>query len=384
MTMNYYLTCLAVNITCLLFSATLFRKLSGNIGSGVEVRFFQRMILMYKIFLLCEIIWVIGEGGFLPLPPFVGSVIKVAGTAFIPAMVYMWFQYAQIIFENAAVHTRKFRILSFIPLGIMLLIYISTPVTGLVAKVLSDGTIVHGPLAGLTCIVDDIYGAAVIIQALFLIARNRNIHKRRLYITHMLFIIICIIGEVIDTAVPGTPILALAITLSYSVLFMTMQESRISSDALTGLNNRSRADKYMRDILEKTDENNPFCLFLIDIDDFRIINERFGYVEGDNALNLVSDSLKTIIGRWGGFLARWGGDEFLVIIRTGDADKIMAFRDELSKTLEKTGRANHHDYELTVSIGREICTDKNRSPAEIIRTAERKLYKVKNSKGLVR
>lgn len=384
MEFQYYLVYLVVNIICIAFALTIYARLSGNIGSGIEIKLFKLMLVMYMAFLVCEIIWSVGVGGFLPVSPRAGSIIKVIGTAFIPIMVYMWFLYAEIRFENSLAYTPRFRVLAFIPLGIMLLVYLSTPATKLVADVATDGTMIPGPMIALNGLIDNIYGVAVVAHAIILMIRDRSRQKRRVYITHILFIAICTVGGIADAVISGTPIMPLAIMLSYTVLFINLQESKINNDALTGLNNRRRADRYINDLLEETGEEHPFCLFLIDIDDFKSINEKFGYVEGDKTLNAVSDSLRSTVGRWNGFTARWSGDEFLAIIKTGSADDIREFRDELARSMKKAAQANDLPCEITVSTGREIVVDGSRTPAEIINSAEIKLYEVKASKGVGR
>ena len=84
-------------------------------------------------------------------------------------------------------------------------------------------------------------------------------------------------------------------------------------DPLTNLANRLLATKQLDKEIERSSENNaPFLLFYLDIDEFKTINDSLGHAPGDNLLVNVSDILSKLVGDKG-FVARMGGDEFLVM-----------------------------------------------------------------------
>lgn len=90
-------------------------------------------------------------------------------------------------------------------------------------------------------------------------------------------------------------------------------------DSLTGLYNRRAFETLAHTIKDKT-EAEPFCLILIDLDQFKSINDRHGHAAGDavlqKAAQLIVDSLRPadILGRGDGAVARWGGEEFLLLL----------------------------------------------------------------------
>ena len=109
-------------------------------------------------------------------------------------------------------------------------------------------------------------------------------------------------------SVPG---LCVGITLSILLLYIIYQEQLISTDPLTGLNNRNRFETYMMSLFSNVDQAEDVYLLMMDADGFKQINDRYGHVEGDHALQVISATLKEVCSASGGFIARYGGDEFV-------------------------------------------------------------------------
>ncbi len=86
------------------------------------------------------------------------------------------------------------------------------------------------------------------------------------------------------------------------------------TDGLTGVYNRKALDGYLIDLVERNlARREPFCLLLLDIDDFKAVNDTFGHQVGDRVLIAVARQCRTII-RDDDFIGRYGGEEFAVVI----------------------------------------------------------------------
>ncbi len=120
-----------------------------------------------------------------------------------------------------------------------------------------------------------------------------------------------------------------------------------SLDGLTGLPGRNAFQTwYMQNIFWKDKED--VCLFMIDIDHFKQINDTYGHSAGDNALKLVSDRLTAITKDTGGFVSRWGGDEFVGIIRAKSSRTYLL----LENLKNEIGMIRIDDrFTVTLSIG---------------------------------
>jgi diguanylate cyclase (GGDEF)-like protein len=95
------------------------------------------------------------------------------------------------------------------------------------------------------------------------------------------------------------------------------RSERLSSlDALTGLANRRRFEEQLE---MKISARSPFCLILVDLNDFKVVNDRMGHLAGDEVLKSFAAKLRIQFPS-ADLVARWGGDEFVVIINSSQKD----------------------------------------------------------------
>lgn len=98
-------------------------------------------------------------------------------------------------------------------------------------------------------------------------------------------------------------------------------------------------------------ENLSWYLLFIDIDRFKQINDRYGHVEGDRALKVVSDTLKKTLGASTAFISRYGGDEFAIIIEKETEIEVQQVVSLLESTLYQSCKEHALPYTLHLSVG---------------------------------
>jgi diguanylate cyclase (GGDEF)-like protein len=152
--------------------------------------------------------------------------------------------------------------------------------------------------------------------------------------------------------------------------YLTMR-TMAYTDTLTGLLNR----RAMTDHLETAHANNtPYCLLVIDIDEFKRVNDTFGHPVGDQVLREMALTLENHT-RGSDRIARWGGEEFLILAQDSSVLQAQGLADRL---LEAVRIANIAGLGLTVSIG--ISERRAGSTLEtIISLADVALYQAKNA-----
>lgn len=150
-------------------------------------------------------------------------------------------------------------------------------------------------------------------------------------------------------------------------------------DPLTGLGNRLTLEEELeRAVLRAQRNGQEGYLLLIDLNDFKLINDTYGHACGDLVLRVVAFRLKAAVRRTD-IVTRYGGDEFVIIVESGpeplDTDIIRA------KLIETVSLPQTHD-DATMTVGASIGfarfpTD-GRSAAELLAHADRAMYRDKN------
>lgn len=162
--------------------------------------------------------------------------------------------------------------------------------------------------------------------------------------------------------------------ISESIL--TMQRSlrnMVEQDALTGLYNRRSADRKMRQISEKAaTSETPFTIVIGDIDFFKKINDTYGHDCGDVVLKQVARLLKEQM-RKNGFVARWGGEEFLFVFDHSNAgETVQILEDILNRIRSLEIPYEEHTIHLTMTFG--LAENDGSDLNELLRRADDNLY----------
>lgn len=146
-------------------------------------------------------------------------------------------------------------------------------------------------------------------------------------------------------------------------------------DELTGIPNRRATRATIQDLeIRKV----RYCLGMIDIDHFKAINDTYGHPVGDRALKLVAEALSESLSPWP--VARWGGEEFLVIAEVPDAKKLAQRVAEAKETLaERNLKLRETDEPMgpiTFSAGVAVNSE---TSDETLRRADNALYEAKKA-----
>ena len=158
-------------------------------------------------------------------------------------------------------------------------------------------------------------------------------------------------------------------------------EHQSQVDSLTGLFNRRAFEKKVEEEFERAKRyNHPLSLLILDIDNFKVINDTYGHHGGDTALIKISETLKGRTRR-SDFPSRYGGEEFVLILPETDAENAIQVAGKIHEEIRgsqfgTTGRP----FLLTVSIGVSSSSNKEYSDwREMLADADRALYVAKNS-----
>lgn len=153
----------------------------------------------------------------------------------------------------------------------------------------------------------------------------------------------------------------------------------VREDQLTGsLNRRGLDDVFSRELARAERRKSPLCIALLDLDDFKRLNDTHGHSAGDQALihlvRVIKDTLRTM-----DMIARFGGEEFLIVLPDTQLDDAMQTVTRLQRELTKRiFMYNHERLLITFSAGVAVYIS-GEDQASLIQRADRALYQAKNA-----
>ena len=152
------------------------------------------------------------------------------------------------------------------------------------------------------------------------------------------------------------------------------------SDALTGVPNRRAFDEALRTEARRCSrEFEPLSLVMVDIDDFKGFNDKFGHLVGDAALAAVARSLNESLQRAGDVLARFGGEEFAVVLPKTDDRGAFAVAERLVEAVRDVTIRGASDWNFSVSVGTASWHpgEAELNPIELLSQSDQAMYAAK-------
>lgn len=151
-------------------------------------------------------------------------------------------------------------------------------------------------------------------------------------------------------------------------------------DTLTGLPNRLLfADRLEQAVIRSERSHTSMALMLIDIDDFKLVNDSFGHDAGDKLIKAVGDLISKSLRR-ADTIARLGGDEFAVIIEGIDGpEDAISIADNLTTILEHNVRLDDQETYTSASIGISVYPDDGKDARTLLKNADTAMFRAKES-----
>ncbi|MBV1928458.1 MAG: GGDEF domain-containing protein, partial [Gammaproteobacteria bacterium] len=152
----------------------------------------------------------------------------------------------------------------------------------------------------------------------------------------------------------------------------------LALDPLTGVGNRGGFDKRMEEELARSQRIGfPLSLLLIDIDKFKFVNDTFGHKAGDRVLQTIAKLMSGRV-RDTDYIARYGGDEFVILLPGTSAQDAVAVAQAFCDAVKRCGfHSRGQSVEVSLSIGIAELKEGEASDA-LFERADAAMYEVKN------
>ncbi len=151
-----------------------------------------------------------------------------------------------------------------------------------------------------------------------------------------------------------------------------------TKDELTGLYLRTVFDVVLKQNIEETNrdkDDTSLCLLMIDIDDFKTINDTYGHLEGDHVLKIIGATISDFARKMD-FPARYGGEEFAIIMPKADKEQAFKAAERIRKII---AQLEFKGFSVTISIGVGQANRNVNTPDKLIHAADTALYEAKNN-----
>lgn len=151
-------------------------------------------------------------------------------------------------------------------------------------------------------------------------------------------------------------------------------------DSLTGLPNRALFHDRVEHAMRRGQRPNTIlAILLIDLDNFKVINDSLGHDTGDRLLVAVAERLRCTV-RPGDTVARLGGDEFIVLLEDlTDVAAVVESAERIERALHQTFSVDRHELFVTASVGAAINSPDNQQASDLLRQADIAMYQVKRA-----
>jgi len=258
------------------------------------------------------------------------------------ALLYADFQ----LFRDEKRLPRVTRRLAPVVAGLAILALL-TPALKLLFDVDEGNRYVRGPWFNLYAASQFILSAVLV----WYIARNRRRVSRSVFTVLIVYPFPMIVAAALQTLFPGLALLWPVMTLFILTVAMNIENRRSRTDFLTGAANRRSLDEELARRIEAARAGRGLCGLLIDIDDFKAINDQYGHEAGDRALEDLSAILLASV-RVDDFVARMGGDEFVALADSTEPLLLDELVRRIEAAAEGLAASGERPYSLSLSIGR--------------------------------
>lgn len=270
-----------------------------------------------------------------------------------PVIAVLWILYSDLqIFKNE-VRTKK---ITYFLTGLLAVNAIASGIsfyTGWFFKISADNIYKRGDYYWIHIA----FCYVLLAYAAYLIVKNRDKINKKYFISMLLFPIPPAVGGILQALFYGLSLSWCGMCLSILMIYFSIQNRGLITDYLTGVYNRRHLDNFIRAKIRESSCGNSFSAILVDIDNFKNINDAYGHETGDEALQIATGLLRKSV-RDNDFIARFGGDEFYIILDICDKNMLETIVDRINESIKDFNLSGSKPYNINFSMGFDVYNHK--------------------------
>lgn len=266
----------------------------------------------------------------------------------VPCMI--WALYADFnIYKNER-RIKRISIPLCIPVLFNAILTVLSPFKEFLFYVDTNNSYHRGDLFLIMCVINYSYFVVTFIKLI----KRKNKLERNQFIALVTFAVLPFLAAILQIMFYGISVIWVSMALSMLFVFVHIQNNQLYTDYLTRVYNRRQLDNYLYQKIKHRVHNTKYLAgIMIDVNSFKQINDLYGHTAGDNALICVADILKRSF-RKNDFIARYGGDEFVIIVEISEKAELTGMINRLREHVEYYNSTKIFPYELSLSIGYDV------------------------------
>ena len=367
----YYLE---INIICIVILLVIFDKFKDESLNNSSDKYYEKTLLATISFSLFALISGIFNG---TSYNFSQIILIISHSLYFFSESLIGYFYTNYILKRINSQEKKYKFILYIPLILSIFFLIINFNKKILFTISIDNLYSPSKYLYLYNFVNILYVLIIItnlISYYFHNKKNKNEIK-----SLILFTLLPVVSAGVQSYDYGIILGQVGFTLSELLIYFNNQKKEANYDELTGVYNRRAFNKRANKIFYS---NKSMFLMLMDVDDFKIINDKYGHLEGDKALIQIADILNMAINNTNKnySLARYGGDEFVIVGNVQNKNEVAQLIAKIEEEEKKYNKETNNKYNIKLSIGCALQNDNHTSVEDLIKEADNLMYAKKRKK----
>ena len=293
-------------------------------------------------------------------------------------IAYFWPMFAEYKISGSQERVKKTAIICGIPLAACSLLVLSAPLNGIVFTVSEENIYSRSGwcfiLPMLLIIVYVIYGTVNVYI-------NRNKGGKYMLFPAIYFVLPILLGMVVQMFNYGISLTFIGIAIGLTGVYLSTQNESAYIDQLCGVYNRRYYNDYIKAFCNSNKKGEMLTGVLIDMDNFKPINDNFGHHIGDKALMIFAGILRKNMEK-AGFVVRYGGDEFILVSMQSE-EVVNSALTAISNEIETINASGENEFTLGFSYGMATITADSNSD-DFLSVMDSRMYEMKKARRVGR
>ncbi len=344
---------------------------------------FSRVLLSQIVYFgVIDSVWMLVDSGMWPRTEFALQFTNILIYLAYSAMGFFWFTYTEYMLKREYIRTLKGQFLASLPGIISCAIVIIAFFAGKGYYLDESGSLLNAVFFYTMITVPFGYLIAASCRAFYLAFSKEGYANRSLYLSVGGYAFPILIAGGLQTVFWRGSFLCFGVMISMIYVYISSLESKIYMDPLTQVNNRNNLNHYLDRALKNSLSSEKLYVLMIDIDRFKEINDMYGHQTGDRALIRLAKILKGLCNDPSRhFVARYGGDEFIIVASVESENEILTLIDSIREQLAIPDADEKNPYQIELSIGYALWNPTYmKKVQDLIYVADEALYEEKNAR----